>query len=70
MSEISSVHTPMVHYVCDCGMTSTCVVTPAAEKAWSDHMDSHQLPMHYTAHTWTAITLPFINDPEDFPHRF
>lgn len=51
--------TAMVHYECStCGMAATCVVTPSAELAWLDHMDTHALPRNYRAWTWSALELP------------
>lgn len=49
---------PMIHWECrTCGMSATCVVTPAAELAWLDHMDTHSAKFNYGAWTWTVVPL-------------
>jgi len=48
----------MVHYECTtCHMEATCVVTPAAELAWLDHMENHVVKDGYHAWTWTVLKL-------------
>lgn len=50
--------TAMVHYHCDvCGMTATCVATPAADLAWQDHMAIHAQKRRYGVWTWTVLRL-------------
>jgi len=51
---------PMIHYECQtCGMTATCVVTPASGLAWHDHMAVHALVDNYRAWTWAVLPLTF-----------
>jgi len=49
---------PMVHYECDvCHIAATCVVTPSAELAWLDHMETHSAKTAYKAWTWHVVPL-------------
>lgn len=48
----------MIHLSCDtCGITATCVATPAADLAWLDHMETHAVKDGYRAWTWTVVQL-------------
>jgi hypothetical protein len=50
---------PMVRYECGvCAMVATCVVTPASELAWLDHMARHADPSDYRGWTWAVLELP------------
>lgn len=57
--------TRMVHYHCDvCGMTATCVATPAAVLAWMDHMGRHVRTQDYGVWTWEVVALPLGASPD------
>jgi len=48
----------MIHYECHtCGVTATCVVTPASDLAWLDHMENHSAKKNYSAWSWTVVQL-------------
>lgn len=50
----------MVRYECDhCEMVATCVVTPAAEQAWLDHMNDHGPEATWRTWMWEVLELPF-----------
>lgn len=52
--------TRMVHFECHtCHMTATCVVTPASELAWMDHMDTHSAIDNFSMWGWEVLELPF-----------
>lgn len=49
----------MAHYECQtCHMEATVVVTPSAELAWLDHMETHAVKDHYRMWTWSVVELP------------
>nr|CRY97272.1 hypothetical protein [uncultured prokaryote] len=51
--------TLMVHYLCrGCGMSATMVNTPTGQRAWSDHMDSHEDHSMYDQWIWYVVPLP------------
>lgn len=51
--------TQMIHFECEvCSMSATCVVTPATELAWLDHMATHAARDAFRQWTWTAVELP------------
>jgi hypothetical protein len=52
--------TTMVHFQCyTCHSTATCVLTPSADLAWSDHMANHALQSNFGRWVWQVVPLSY-----------